>query len=257
MGKDKSKESNMATEVFELQAGYTDENGVTHKEVEIREMIGIDEEAIAHGDVRTNIGKIVTTLLSGCVIRIGSLEKEAISAGKWEKIMRDLYLGDRDYILLKIRELTYGNEMSFESRCPNCRKVVNIEFSLDELEIRPLSCDPARIPFELPKGYKDKDGEVCKYGFARMPTGFDQEQLDQVARKNPGTANTMLITRCVHELGKVKLSSKVFRELSLKDREYLVKTLADNNFGPKFLVEAVCDSCGSDFEAGVNPVNFI
>lgn len=244
-------------EVFELPYGYVDEEGAVHKEFEIREMTGIDEESVAKPEVRSNLGKIVTTLLSNCVLRVGSYRKSEMKDTKWEKIIRDMFLGDRDFALLKLRKITYGDEMSFDSRCPHCRKPVVIEFTLDELEINPVKCDPTKIPFELPKGYMDKDGEIHTTGFMKMPTGFDQEQLDAVARKNPGAANTMLITRCVFELGNVKLSSNTFRELSQKDREYLIKELSDNVFGPKFVVNTVCNNCGEDFEAGVNPVNFI
>lgn len=256
MAKKKTTVIDQPTESIDLLLGYKDEEGNMHTTAEITEITGADEEAIAKADIRSNVGKVVTTLLSGCVVKIGSIEKGSLSASKWEAIFRNLFLGDRDFILLKISEVTNGKEMSITARCPSCRQELTIDFNIEEIEVTKPSVDPDNIPFELPKGLR-QDGEIIKNGVMRLPNGFDQEQLDQVARKNPGTANTMLITRCVKELGESKLSSSVFRSLSIKDREYLVKTLAENSFGPKFSVEAVCDSCGNDFEAGVNPVNFI
>jgi len=257
MAKKKPKELDVPTENMELMAGYKDDDEQIHKEVEVRELTGLDEEAIAKGDIRSNVGKIVTTLLSGCVMRIGGYTREDLSKTKWEGIFKGMFLGDRDLILLKIRETTYGTEMSFDSRCPSCKTDVKVEFDLEELEIKPLEVDPNRIPFELPKGFRDEEGNTVKVGAMRLPTGFDQEQLDHVARKNPGTANTMLITRCVYELGDLKLSSNTFRSLSSKDREYLVRTLAEHSFGPRFMIDTICDNCGNEFEAGVNPINFI
>jgi len=248
--------NNIPVLTFRLLAGYKDSDGTIHDEVVIREMTGADEEAIAKAEVRNNIGKIVTTLLSSCIQRIGTIEKSNIKAAKWEEIINELFLGDRDLILMKIRELTYGNEMSFQTQCRDCRKSLTIDFTMDELEVRPLKDDPHAISFTLPRGYFDGK-ETHTSGTMRLPTGFDQEQLDSVARKNPGLANTTLITRCVTELGSVKLSSKVFREMGQKDRDYLVSHLADKVFGPRFIVNTVCDHCGHEFEAGVNPLNFI
>ena len=257
MAKKQSKKIDVPTESIEILAGYKDKEDNVHTTLEIREITGADEEAIAKADIRTNVGKVVTTLLTGCVTRVGSLERDSLSPSKWEAIFREMYLGDRDFILLKISEVTNGPEMSFNSRCPSCRKELTIEFNIDELVVEPLKGDPESIPFELPRGFFDDSGDRIKNGIMRLPNGFDQEQLDPVARKNPGTANTMLITRCVKELGDIKLSSATFRALGSKDREYLVKTLAENSFGPKFTIDAICDSCGNDFEAGVNPINFI
>jgi len=257
MAKKKSKSIDVPTEAVELMAGYKDEEEVVHTEAQVREITGVDEEAIAKGDVRSNVGRIVTTLLAGCTVKIGSLERENISSNKWEGIFRNMYLGDRDLLLLKISEYTNGPEMSVKSRCPSCKTDLTVDFNSEELEIKPLECNPDNIPFELPKGFIGDDGERIKQGVLRLPNGFDQEQLDTVARKNPGTANTMLITRCVKELGDLGLSSNTFRSLSIKDREYLVNVLSENSFGPKFMVDAICDNCGHDFETGVNPINFI
>lgn len=248
---------NKDTEEFELLYGAYDKEGNLHKEVTIKEMTGEDEENIAKADIRSNTGKMVTTLIAGCCTKIGGLEKGKLPYEEWERIVRNLFLGDRDYLLLKIRELNEGTEISFNSQCNSCKAEMVVTADFDELPIINPPDDPFNIEFTLPKGYIDKNNNLHTEGVLRLPNGFDQEQLDSVARKNMGQANTLLLTRCVKKLGDVKLSSKVFKELRTKDREVLVRLMADKAFGPRFTVETVCDNCGNEFEAGVNPVNFI
>src|SRR5690606_4200901 len=108
------------THVFELEVGYKDEDGVIHKEVEIREIIGADEEAIAKAEVRQNMGKVITTLLANVVVRIGDLTPKTYGKSKWEKIFRELPMGDRDKLMFEIRKFTQGNEIELDMKCPNC-----------------------------------------------------------------------------------------------------------------------------------------
>lgn len=244
------------TLTFDLIVGAEWE-GQKHIDCEIREMTGIDEENIAKPDVRSNIGKLITTLLSGIVVRIGDLTPSKVGKAKWEGIIRNLYLGDRDLIMLKLHELTHGNELELNMRCPRCNeKFIHVLDIHEDIENRPLTVDPARFTVELPKGFKDND-TIIKEAVLRLPTGEDQEQLDAIARRNPGQANTMLITRCLKELGSARVSSNTVRQLSVRDREALVKAISDNMFGPNFLINMTCPHCGEEIEQGVNPINFI
>lgn len=257
-------EKRLINDTFEIPYGYMDEEGNLHKEVHIIEIGGAAEEEIAKAEVRTNIGKIVTTLLSYCVDRIGTLEKSSMKPSKWEKIFRNMYLGDRDTILFNITLLTHfqgdeeNKELSFDSRCPVCRQQSKICFDPDEIKILPVKDDPGKIPFELPRGYRHpKTGIIYKSGLLKMPTGFDQELLDTQARKNPAVANTSLLTRCVYEMGDLNLNSKVFRDLNKRDREYILEVISEHVFGPRFILDVICENCGAEFEAGVHPINFM
>lgn len=257
---DKNIEALQDTSTFNIEVGYKDEQGTVHKEVEIRELAGIDEENISKPDVRGNIGKVITTLLSSVVVRIGDLNPKTIgSRGKWEKIFRELPMGDRDKIMLEIRKFSNGNEIELDMKCPSCKQkikhIVEIESDIEE---RSLEVDALSIPFELPKGIRNKEGEVCNTGFIRLPNGVDQEQLDAVARKNAGQANTTLLARTIAEIdgyGRVALSD--LRNMSVRDRDYLIKLLDDSSYGPKFVISFPCPSCMEDIEAGVHPANFL
>lgn len=246
------------TFTFELPYGVKDEAGNIHKEVEMIEMNGIVDEVISKPDVRTNIGKIIGAVLGVCLKRVGTLTPQKLGKSKWDKMITEMYMGDRDFLMFKLREITYGDELELDLQCPHCQdKFKHIVELATDIEINLPTGDPNHIEFELPKGVRNTEGVAITDGHLRLPTGFDQEQMDNMLRKNPGQANTTLLTRAVQALGDIELSSMIIRNLSKRDRDYLVKHLADNMFGPKMVLDINCPSCNESFDTGVNPVNFL
>jgi len=247
----------MCGEVFTLLAGYKDEDGNIHKEFEIIEMTGAEEEAIAKPEIRINGAKVVRTVLERCCIRIGDLTKSSMGLAKWRNIIQNLYVGDQDYMMLKIREQSVGAEVEANHECPNqqCKAKLKTLVNLDELEVMPFK--ESEFDFELPRGYRDKNGVVHKTGRLRLPKGVDRELLDPIARKNLGEANTLMLTRCIMSLDEVNVTNDIIRGLSIGDRNYLFELLKDYMFGINFNIEIVCDTCGTDFKASLNMANFI
>lgn len=246
------------TYTFELPHGVKDAEGNLHKEIEIIEMNGKVDEQIAKPDVRVNTGKIINAVLSVCLKRVGELTPQKLGKAKWDKMISDMFMGDRDYVMMKLREVTYGDELEIDLQCPSCRdKFRYIVELLTDVEYKPVLGDPEAIPFELPRGIKNKEGVLVTEGKLALPTGFDQEQMDNMLRRNPGQANTTLLTRALKELGDVTINSDTVRNLNKRDREYLVEHLTENMFGPKLVIEVECPSCSDKFDTGINPVNFL
>lgn len=245
-------------ETFELLKGYKDDNGNVHKEFEIREMNGADEEAISKKEIKSNGAKLLRTLLTRCCIRIGTIEKANVKDSKWTEIIQSLSVPDQDYIIFKIREISIGEEIETKYKCPDedCKEEIIVTSTVDELEIIPFD-GVEEIEFELPKGFKDKDGNILKKGKLRHPNGLDREILDGIARKNVGHANTLMLTRCITELEGTKVYDELVRDLSVKDRSYLLNLLQEHKFGVNLEVEVECPSCYESFRASLNAVNFI
>lgn len=243
-------------DVLQMFKGYEDEAGTVHRDFDIIEMTGEEEEAISKNEIRQNGGKVVRTILERCVTRVGTLTKKDLGLTKWRKVIQDIAVGDQDYMLMKIRELTIGEEIEVVHTCPACKQELKSMLDTSELEFREYSGDPY-IEFTLPRGYKDKDGNVHKSGKLRYPNGMDREVLDNVARNNLGVANTMLLTRCMIEFEDLTVHDQIIRKMNLKDREYLVKLLSDNNFGVVLETEVTCTSCGETFKGNFSTSNFI
>ena len=244
--------------VFEMLAGYKDKDGVTHKEFTLREMTGKDEEAIHKSDVKSNGSKVVSVLLSRCVTRIGTLTPKSLGKQKWEELIKSLFTGDQDYMLIQLRKMSIGEEIELNHVCPNkdCKAKLNTVLSIDELEVIPFSGERV-IEFELPRGYKDKKGVLHKTGTLRLPTGIDREVLTPLAKTNLAKAETVMLTRlCKFDDG-AYIDEDVMGSLSIRDREYLQKLLQEHFFGVKLETEITCDSCGESFMGSFNASNFI
>lgn len=246
----------LAEEVFTLPGGYRDEDGVIHTEFQIKEMTGVEEEAIAKADIKSNGGKVMRTLIERCCTRIGSLTKKKEGGAKWREIAQNLMVGDQDYIVLKIREQSIGEEIEVSHECTECKAKLDTVMLVSELPIVPFQGD-FEIPFELPRGYKDKNGTIHREGTLRLPIGVDREILDPVSKKNLGEANTLMLSRCVLSLGTAHLSSELIRNLSVRDREFLFKLLKENMFGVDVDTEITCTNCLHEFKVSLNMRNFL
>lgn len=245
-------------EVYELLAGYKDSDGVTHKQFTLREMTGKDEEAIHKSNIKSNGSRVASTLLSRCVTSIGSLTPKSVGKQKWDEIIKNLYTGDQDYMLLQLRKLSIGDEIELNHVCPNrgCKAKLNTVLEIDELEIVPFMGE-REIAFELPRGYKDKKGEIHYTGVMRLPSGLDREILTPVAKSNLARAETVMLTRvCKFDSG-LPVDEDVMSSLSIRDREYLQNLLKEHHFGVKLEMEVTCDSCGEVFTGTFNSSNFI
>jgi hypothetical protein len=244
---------------FDFLNGYTDKDGNFHDTFAVRKMIGDDEEAIGRNEVKSNGGKVVRTLVERCCIRIGSLMQEDYKPLKWREIVQELDVSELDRVVMVIREQSLGGELKLHNKCPNteCNQELDTYMDIDELEIIPFNGTNV-IDFELIDGYTNQQGDLCKIGHMRRPIGSDREVLDPIVRKNIGTANTLLITRCIVDLeGVLIVNNEVVKKMTIRDREYLLKLLQENNYGYKLETDLTCSHCGEEFHATLNVANFI
>ena len=244
------------TDRFNLLAGYIDEEGNHHTTFVLREMTGRDEEAISKSDVRQNGAKLIAILLERCVVSIGSITKKGTDNEKWKNIIKSLYVGDQDYMLIKLRELSMGGEIEVTHTCPYCKESLKTILDVSELDTVPFK-GQTLVPFSLPKGYRDKKGVIHKDGTLRLPTGQDREILTPIAKKNTAQASTLMLTRlCKFEDG-LYVTEDIMRDLTVRDREYLQKVLQENLFGVNLEIDVTCTSCGEYFKGNLNSTNFI
>ena len=237
-----------------LLAGYVDENGICHKTFTYREMNGKDEEAINKGDVKSNGGKLANILLERCVTEIGTITKKEVGAQKWAEIIRNMLGGDIDYMLVKVREISKGEELTFQHICPHCKAKLDTTINIDELNVTPFN-GVWEIPFELPRGYKDKNG-LHRTGHIRRLNGLDREIIVPLFKKNVATGSTMLITRLIKFDDGAVVTNEGVANMTVRDRDYLESLISENNFGVDMNVEVTCTNCGADLSDTLGQSNF-
>jgi acetylornithine deacetylase/succinyl-diaminopimelate desuccinylase-like protein len=103
---------------FELPKGYVDEKGQVHREVTIREITGADQEAMLNPQLRNNPAKMLTALMARVITRLGTLEGRQIDT----HVTAGMFKSDRDFLILKLKEIDSGPEMDIDVECPDCGK---------------------------------------------------------------------------------------------------------------------------------------
>src|SRR5438128_8588644 len=100
----------------ELPIGHLDADGRLHRTAALRKMTGRDEAIMADKTNRNNGARMITELLANCLVRLGNIERPGA------KITQALYSADRHFLLLKLREITFGPQMQGSYSCPTCHE---------------------------------------------------------------------------------------------------------------------------------------
>lgn len=111
-------------------------------EVEIRGMT-TREEDILMSRALIRKGTVITELIKSCMVTPGVDVQQLIS-------------GDRNALMVAIRILGYGASYEASMECPSCQVKNEINFDLNQLEIKPLDLTPSVIgenifAFQLPQ----------------------------------------------------------------------------------------------------------
>ena len=244
---------------FTLPVGYTDTEGTVHRDVVLRKMTGREEAILADRKYQRNGGKLVTELLNSCIVRLGDLESNGrgpVSA---------MYSADRNFLLLKLRSITFGPELEATYACPACGESIPVTENLDELPVRmvPEGEEQQEVAIELEDGYVDREGQVHTALTMRLPTGADEEAVAPQMRENASLGKNALLARCVTSLGEVPphrleaLGPRIMSELTMTDRRLIDRSLNEAAPGVDLVRELECPRCAKTFSASLDLSNFL
>jgi hypothetical protein len=176
-----------------------------------------------------------------------------------------MYSADRNFLLLKLRCITFGSELPARYTCPSCGESLQVTEDLDDMPVRALGDgEPLEdIVVELQDGYLDKDGQVHKTLRMRLPTGADEAAVAPQMRQNPSLAKNALLSRCLKSLGDLPkyrleaIGAKILAELTLTDRRLIDKALNQSAPGVDLTREIVCANCGGEFKSNLDMTHFL
>jgi hypothetical protein len=228
--------------LFILPGGHVGYDGIAHHEVELSPVTGDDEYYFACLDANAPRAAAVTELLGRCVKRVGS------QTGTGAALVRDLLVGDRNYLVLKLREMTFGKKVSCVLRCPDLGCGAPMDLSLDPAAfgspVGPVMQRffTAQVPIS--------GGRTIRIEF-RLPTGGDQEALAALFAADPAAAEDELFARCLRRPGEaeapermeVAKSADVVRGVVEQRMSELGPTHAEAE------IETRCPECGKTFES--------
>ena len=226
------------------------------REVTLRKMTGNEEALLADPRLRRNGGKLVTALVASCARADG----KRLGA---ERIRR-MASADRNFLLLELRRLTFGDLMEARYRCPACGGWTTLVENLDEVEVRTVDEGGAQaeIEVELVDGWRDTDGSIHREMVFALPTGEDEEAAGSGREDNAARQRDALLTRCLRRVGEVEprrvraIGTKVLADLSMTDRRLVQAALDDHAPGPDLTKHVVCDHCFEEFRTVLDMSRF-
>lgn len=257
----------MATETrgrefeFTLPIGYTDTGGTLHKQVVLRKMTGKEEAILADRRFQKNGGKLVTELLQSCLVRLGGAEPN----GHGRTAVAGMYSADRNFLLLKLRSITFGSELAANYTCPGCGDSLQMTEDLDELPVRAATDDESieEIAVELEDGWTDRDGQVHTALTLRLPTGADEEAVAAQMRDNASLGKNALLSRCLKSLGEVPrhrleaMGPRILADLTMTDRRRIDRALNEAAPGVDLVRRLECSACGKSFSSTLDLTHFL
>jgi hypothetical protein len=232
-------------QTFKLPGGYMDEQGQLHRQAVIIPLSGREEEllAVKHG---RESASLVTIVLSRCVQRLGTI------APLTEEVARRLLIADRQYLLLKLRETTFGDRVNATVSCPwpGCGKQVDIDFSINDIPVKESVDKGPAYKMELSQdaAFKHENGETYREIIYRLPDGADQEALSPRLRENEALALTMLLQRSLRAIGPLNdPAPEQVDQLSPLARLEIEKAMAAAAPRVDLDLGANCPECKRDF----------
>ena len=179
--------------VVRLPGGFFADD-VLHRDAELTELGGREEELLADAS-GASTPRRVTEVLSRCVSRIGSVRPITTD------VARELLVGDRVYLLLRLREVTVGSRVEGTVHCPwpGCGAKADIDFATTDLPVATCADRRAHYTIELSSAALAPDAGVDRPVTVtfRLPNGADQETLAGVLAGNPAEALRALLERCI------------------------------------------------------------
>jgi hypothetical protein len=234
-------QADFSMETCLLPGGYIDPQGNVHTEASITPLSGQEEELLANS-TETNSARLVSKVLATCVTRIGTIRTVT------PDVVRQLLVADRQYLLLRLRRITFGPDVQSSVYCPwpDCSSKVDINFSIDQVPVKKAVNKGDRYAMALPRnddGRRPAEGPAATLRF-RLPVGADQEALHECALGNEAQALSELLDRCVVEWPE---DIPDVRSLSPAARMEIEKLMERSAPAVNLAMDARCPDCGRGF----------
>lgn len=235
---------------FEFPAGLV-VDGEVLRSFRVHELTGYEEEKTSNEKIRRNPAVFLTTLLHLCIDEIGGIGKPSVEQ------IRNLLIGDRDFAMLCLRRVSYGDDMEVTLQCPSCTDTRTETYDLSSVEVKRLEDDePRKAKITLSRGVQDPQGVSQKEVIFRFPDGRIQEKVLPIMQRNPSLGGTTLLTSCCEKFGNMRhFDTATFRKLSKKERDFIAKVLVQKAPGPEMSVPFTCD-CGYEGRVGFDFTDF-
>jgi hypothetical protein len=207
-------------------------------EVEVRELTGADEEAMARFKEAYDF---FNGILVYGITRIGSTDLSGRPFSERSSTLAGLLIGEREQLFIHIARVTYGDEKVITHTCPFCGVEADTTLLLSEDIPFPEMDSPQTTSFTM----TTNKNHILTY---RLATGADQMLVFSKKGANPAEQNTIMLSQCITQVDGEPVVSPLdlARGLSIGDRRKLLEELAGHQPSPDFNLKLDCVSCGEE-----------
>jgi hypothetical protein len=213
----------------------------------VRELTGEDEEKLYKALASNNRFHFTNVLLE--------CGTELIGDEPAKPLLKNLLIGDREQIILAIRRVTYGDNITVVNyECPECGVVTpQISFDISEdIPVRKLE-HPSDIEFEV----KLRKGSVAH---VRLPTGADQKVLSEHPDATLAERNTLMLQNIIRILvdpngtqHNLAVEPSLALKMGIADRRSILNEVAKRTPGPRYNdIKFVHEACGKEVTLGID-----
>ena len=180
----------------------------------------------------------------------------------------NLHLGDYQFLLHRLRVVTYGSDYPITSVCPVCGKVNKNKINLDEIKVIPCDDDNLKEFQELMTFKLPKTGKEIKIKF-QTPADLDaiSKEVREYNEQNPeDTLNQEYLITLLHTVDKVdgkKVADPILRNflknLPLMDTNVILQkaTKINEKVGIYTIINNKCSNskCGAKYKTSFRITN--
>lgn len=193
----------------------------------------------------TNANKVMAEILDDCI------------EGDMGISSYDLCLGDYQFLLYKLRTVTFGPEYEMNGTCPYCGSVNYLSVNLDDLEVKEYSDELAeKMIVHLPESDCDV---TLTLQTPRILDKINRLVQDRKRRtKTSSSENSLMlftITESITEVDEEPINKFTIdewvKELPMKDTNILLNRINEinNMIGVQTDVGDICTTCGRYYDA--------
>lgn len=232
-----------------LPGGWLDPSGALHRDGWLRPLTGGDEDWLLSRDGAPD-AELVTGVLARCVLRIGP---DAATP----EMIRDLSVGDRDYLMLRLCEATLGPSMPRVVRCPHAACGAKLDLDLRVTDF-PVEAQATQAHHRLM--LRDRPGDASgdlEIAF-RVPRGRDQEQIATQSLASAALLRDQLLDACIVRAARADGSGELAPSaLSARDRQAVAEAIERVAAKVDLDLEIVCPACENTFALPIDPAGVL
>jgi hypothetical protein len=228
-----------------LPSGYFDAEGFLQTQMELAPLSGQEEEMLS-GTGAAPAAELVTRVLARCVRRAGG---DPIG----EELAREMLVGDRQYLLLQLRALTFGDRVAAKISCPwpQCGQAADVDFRISDITIpryEGVALHEMNLSVEAMQGCSPEPGSpLVEF---RLPRGRDQEEIAPLVEANEAAALRRLLELCVTKLGGcANPPAEWIHGLSARARREIEHRMEELSPGLELIMDVKCPECERPFQA--------